>query len=150
DHPGGRRRRGARDRQGRQDRGGLDDVGHALDRPSRGRRRARRRAPRRVQGADREPGDDGGVRIFCVSIRSRVCLSIVLLAFATPHLLAQPVGEAETRKFFSCRTIVTWTVPQGTQVSYLGAGGKSYLWAPGNDTVLSGNWRVDPRATSAQ
>ena len=34
----------------------------ALDRPSRGRRRARRRAARRVQGADRKSGDDGGVR----------------------------------------------------------------------------------------
>jgi hypothetical protein len=35
-------------------------------------------------------------------------------------------------------------------VSYLGAGGKAYLWAPGNDTVLSGTWRVDPNATSPQ
>ena len=54
-------RRGACRRQERQDRGGLDDVGDALDRPPRGRRRARRPAARRVQGADREPGDDGGV-----------------------------------------------------------------------------------------
>jgi hypothetical protein len=79
-----------------------------------------------------------------------VFLSTVFLAFATAYAHAQPAGEAETRKFVSCRTLVTWTVPQGTQVSYLGAGGKAYLWAPGNDSVLSGNWRVDPRATARQ
>jgi len=83
------------------------------------------------------------VRI-CVTIR--VCLSTVF-ALAAVHAHAQQIGEAETRQFFSCRTILTWTAPQGTQVSYLGAGGKAFLWAPGNETVLSGNWRVDPRAT---
>lgn len=79
-----------------------------------------------------------------------VFLSTAFLALAVASAQAQLIGEAETRKFVSCRTIVTWTVPTGTQVSYLGAGGKAYLWAPGNDTVLSGNWRVDPRATSAR
>ena len=83
-----------------------------------------------------------------MAVRSRVCLSTVFVALAVTYAHAQQIGEAETRQFFSCRTIVTWTAPQGTQVSYLGAGGKAYLWAPGNDTVLSGNWRVDPRATS--
>ena len=85
-----------------------------------------------------------------MTVPSRVCLSAVLLALAATCANAQLVGEAETRKFVSCRTIVTWTVPQGTQVSYLGAGGKAYLWAPGNETVLSGNWRIDPRAASAR
>ena len=79
-----------------------------------------------------------------------VFLSTAFLAFAAAYAHAQSAGEAETRKFVTCRTLVTWTVPTGTQVSYLGAGGKAYLWAPGNDTVLSGNWRVDPRATSRQ
>jgi hypothetical protein len=73
---------------------------------------------------------------------------MVLFGLAAGSAHAQIVGEAETRKFVSCRTLVTWTGPQGTQVSYLGAGGKAYLWAPGNDMVLSGNWRIDPRATS--
>jgi len=82
--------------------------------------------------------------------RPTACLPAALLALAAVYAHAQPVGEAETRKFFGCRTIVTWSGAQGTQVSYLGAGGKAYLWAPGNDTVLSGNWRIDPRATSAQ
>ena len=77
-----------------------------------------------------------------------VFLSTAFLALATAYAYAQPVTEPEARKFFSCRTIVTWTAPQGTQVSYLGAGGNAYLWAPGNDTVLAGNWRIDPRATS--
>ena len=77
-------------------------------------------------------------------------LSTAFLALAVASAQAQLIGEAETRKFVSCRTIVTWTAPQGTQVSYLGAGGKAYLWAPGNETVLSGNWRIDPRATSAR
>ena len=85
-----------------------------------------------------------------MTVPSRVCLSAVLLALAATCANAQLVGEAETRKFVSCRTIVTWTAPQGTQVSYLGAGGKAYLWAPGNDTVQSGNWRIDPRAASGR
>jgi len=81
--------------------------------------------------------------------RRLLALAVVLVLIAT-CAQAQIVGEAETRKFVSCRTLVTWTGPQGTQVSYLGAGGKAYLWAPGNDTVLSGTWRVDPNATSPQ
>jgi hypothetical protein len=85
-----------------------------------------------------------------VTVRSRVCLPTVFVALAATYAHAQIVGEAETRKFVSCRTLVTWTAPQGTQVSYLGAGGKAYLWAPGNDTVLTGTWRVDPNATSPQ
>ena len=85
-----------------------------------------------------------------MAISSMACQSIMLLVLATVHAHAQIVGEAETRKFVSCRTLVTWTGPQGTQVSYLGAGNKAYLWAPGNDTVLSGTWRVDPNATSPQ
>ena len=85
-----------------------------------------------------------------MSRRSLAGLPTVVLVLTAACAHAQIVGEAETRKFVSCRTLVTWTGPQGTQVSYLGAGGKSYLWAPGNDTVLSGTWRVDPNATSRQ
>jgi hypothetical protein len=88
--------------------------------------------------------------LFCVTVRSCVCLSTLLVALSITCAHAQQIGEAETRKFVSCRTLVTWTAPQGTQVSYLGAGGKAYLWAPGNDTVLSGSWRIDPNATSRQ
>ena len=93
-----------------------------------------------------------------MTVRSRVCLSTLVVALsvtcaqicAPSYAHAQQIGEAETRKFVSCRTLVTWTAPQGTQVSYLGAGGKAYLWAPGNDAVLSGSWRIDPNATSRQ
>ena len=82
--------------------------------------------------------------------RSLACLPAVVLVLAAACAHAQINGEAETRKFVTCRTLVTWTGPQGTQVSYLGAGNKAYLWAPGSDTVLSGTWRVDPNATSRQ
>ncbi len=85
-----------------------------------------------------------------MSRRSLACLPAVVLVLAAACAHAQIVGEAETRKFVSCRTLITWTGPQGTQVSYLGAGNKAYLWAAGNDTVLSGTWRVDPNATSPQ
>jgi len=85
-----------------------------------------------------------------MSRRSLACLPAVVLVLAAACAHAQIIGEAETRKFVSCRTLVTWTGPQGTQVSYLGAGNKAYLWAAGNDTVLSGTWRVDPNATSPQ
>jgi hypothetical protein len=85
-----------------------------------------------------------------MSRRSLACLPAVVLVLAAACAHAQIIGEAETRKFVSCRTLITWTGPQGTQVSYLGAGNKAYLWAAGNDTVLSGTWRVDPNATSPQ
>ena len=85
-----------------------------------------------------------------MSRRSLAGLPAVALVLTVACAHAQITGEAETRKFVSCRTLVTWTGPQGTQVSYLGAGNKAYLWAPGNDTVLSGTWRVDPNATSPQ
>jgi len=85
-----------------------------------------------------------------MSRRSLAGLPAVALVLTVACAHAQITGEAETRKFVSCRTLITWTGPQGTQVSYFGAGGKSYLWAPGNDTVLSGTWRVDPNATSPQ
>src|SRR5215470_18905194 len=85
----------------------------------------------------------------CKTRRPLACLpAVVLLSASCAH--AQLLGEAETRKFVSCRTLITWTGPQGTQVSYLGAGGKAYLWAHSNDTVQSGSWRVDPNATSPQ
>lgn len=84
-----------------------------------------------------------------MTCRPVVGLSIALLALATPRAYAQ-VSEPETRRFFSCRTIVTFSAGQGTQVSYLSPTGKVYLWSPGNDTVLSGNWRIDPRASSGQ
>src|SRR5690349_25149665 len=80
--------------------------------------------------------------------RSLVRLPAVVLMLIVTCAHAQIIGEAETRKFVSCRTLITWTGPQGTQVSYLGAGGKAYLWAHSNDTVQSGTWRVDPHATS--
>ena len=85
-----------------------------------------------------------------MTVRSSVSLSTLLLMLTAAYAQAQQIGETETRRFFSCRTIVTWTAPQGTQVSYLGAGSKAYLWAPGNETVQSGNWRIDPRATSGR
>jgi len=85
-----------------------------------------------------------------MSRRSLARLPAVVLVLAAACAHAQIIGEAETRKFVTCRTLVTWTGPQGTQVSYLGAGNKAYLWAAGNDTVLSGTWRVDPNATSRQ
>ena len=77
-----------------------------------------------------------------MSRRSLAGLPAVALVLTVACAHAQITGEAETRKFVSCRTLVTWTGPQGTQVSYLGAGNKAYLWAPGNDTVLSGTWWV--------
>ena len=85
-----------------------------------------------------------------MSRRSLACLPAVVLVLAAACAHAQIIGEAETRKFVTCRTLITWTGPQGTQVSYLGAGNKAYLWAAGNDTVLSGTWRVDPNARSPQ
>src|SRR5262245_64316135 len=85
-----------------------------------------------------------------MSLRSLACLPAVVLVLTAACAHAQIVGEAETRKFVSCRTLITWTGPQGTHVSYLGAGGKAYLWAHGNDTVLAGTWRVDPNAMSPQ
>jgi hypothetical protein len=85
-----------------------------------------------------------------ITSRSPACLPAVGLLLAATCAHAQIIGEAETRKFVSCRTLITWTGPQGTQVSYLGAGGKAYLWAHSNDSVLSGTWRIDPNATSPQ
>ena len=90
------------------------------------------------------------ITAICDGCRSFVCRTVALLLLTVTCAHAQLLGEAETRKFVSCRTLITWTGPQGTQVSYLGAGGKAYLWAAGNDTVLSGTWRVEPNATSPQ
>ena len=61
DHPRGRHRRGARGGAQRQDRGRAHHERDHVVRPPRRRRRARRGADRRVQGADREPGDDAGL-----------------------------------------------------------------------------------------
>ena len=58
-----------------------------------------------------------------MSRRSLACLPAVVLMLTVACAHAQIIGEAETRKFVTCRTLITWTVPQGTHVSYLGAGG---------------------------
>ena len=61
DHSGGRRRRGTRGGAQRRACGRHHHERDAVLRSPRGRRRARRRTDRRVQAADRKPGDDGGV-----------------------------------------------------------------------------------------
>ena len=62
DHPRGRHQRGAGGGAERQDRGRAHHERDAVLRSPRHRRRARRRADRRVQAADRKPRDDDGVR----------------------------------------------------------------------------------------
>ena len=63
DHPRRRHRRGTRRGAQRQDRSRAHHERDHVVRSSRRRWRARRRADRRVQGADREPGDDAGVSV---------------------------------------------------------------------------------------
>ena len=61
DHPRGRRQRGAGGGAERQGRGRAHHERDAVLRSPRHRRRARRRADRRVQATDRKPRDDDGV-----------------------------------------------------------------------------------------
>lgn len=45
---------------------------------------------------------------------------------------------------------MTFSVSHGTQVEYLAADGRTYLWYPGNRVVLNGAWRYAPiRAAAA-
>ena len=52
--------------------------------------------------------------------------------------------------FFADRTRVTWGPSHGTQVAYTSRDGRSYLWYPGNPTVLAGRWEVRERAMNLQ
>ncbi|MBD0416219.1 hypothetical protein [Oryzicola mucosus] len=45
----------------------------------------------------------------------------------------------------SGQTIQAWNGGHGTQVEYLAANGRSYLWYPGNDKVVVGSWSVRNR-----
>lgn len=44
--------------------------------------------------------------------------------------------------FFGDRTILTYSAQHGTQVEYIAANGETFLWYPGNDAILRGQFAV--------
>lgn len=54
-------------------------------------------------------------------------------AYADPEVIAS---------FFADRTIVSHSPQHGTQVEYIAPNGTTFLWYPGNDTILRGTFNV--------
>ncbi|MBV9078895.1 MAG: hypothetical protein JO048_15645 [Methylobacteriaceae bacterium] len=42
------------------------------------------------------------------------------------------------------KTYLSFSPQHGTQVEYLSSDGRAYLWYPGNQQVLAGQWRAEP------
>ena len=66
-------------------------------------------------------------------------IGVTLLAAVLPVQAAQRGGV----------TTMTFGASHGTQVEYLGAQGRSYLWYPGNRVILDGRWRYTPFRTAS-
>jgi hypothetical protein len=72
-------------------------------------------------------------------------------AFAGPAGKAVvPMTEADARRFFVCRTRVSFDSGHGTQVSYMRPDGAVFLWYPGNSIVLPGKWDITTRETTTE
>jgi hypothetical protein len=56
---------------------------------------------------------------------------------------APGIGEAQSPRRFQNRTRVSYSRDHGTQVTFTAANGKAYLWYPGNNEVLVGDWAID-------
>ncbi len=50
-------------------------------------------------------------------------------------------SPAEVQKFLSNTTAKVWNM-HGTQIEYLAADGRTFLWYPGNAKVLPGRWKL--------
>ena len=55
------------------------------------------------------------------------------------------VPAAEARSALASQTGLSYDPQHGTQVSYATKNGSTYLWYPGNQVVVAGNWRVQSR-----
>jgi hypothetical protein len=54
-------------------------------------------------------------------------------------------ADVETvRAFKTDRTTTTWSAGYGLQISYTSPDGRVYLWYPGNNVILQGEWKVEP------
>lgn len=64
---------------------------------------------------------------------------------ATPRGASLPGAAADPEvvaAFFGDRTVLTHSPRHGTQVEYIAANGDSFLWYPGNETILRGAFAV--------
>ena len=62
-----------------------------------------------------------------------------------PILNAASTSAAEATSLVSNRTGLSSDPQHGTQISFATRDGKAYLWYPGNQVVLQGEWRTDTR-----
>lgn len=56
-------------------------------------------------------------------------------------LMGPPISESDARQAVSNRTIRTHS-EHGNQIEFIAANGRTRLWYPGNDVILSGQWKV--------
>jgi hypothetical protein len=60
------------------------------------------------------------------------------------------MGLPQARAGYANRTRLNLTTSHGPQVTYTSADGKTYLWYPGNQVILSGEWKVELREARRQ
>lgn len=65
-----------------------------------------------------------------------------LLTAAAPSA-ASAQEAANIRSAYAGKTRMTYSSGHGTQVEYVAPDGRSFLWYPGNRTVLPGRWKLD-------
>ena len=63
--------------------------------------------------------------------------------FAMLSLYFALAGIANAQDPLLGRTVMLHDANQGTQVIYLGRAGRTYLWHPSSQQVISGRWRVE-------
>jgi len=51
--------------------------------------------------------------------------------------------ESQLRAIMSDTTILAHDPEHGTQVEYTSAGGRCYLWYPGNQVIMRGEWKLE-------
>jgi hypothetical protein len=51
-------------------------------------------------------------------------------------------SQAKLNKFLKDSTLLSFSSFYGTQIEYLGADGRTFLWYPGNSVLVTGQWKV--------
>lgn len=87
-------------------------------------------------------------------IRAMAVIGLMALAGcgARSYGMAMSAGNdpATLTRIVSNATTTSRSGQHGTQVEYLSADGRSFLWYPGNRALVPGQWKVEGRGGSAQ
>ena len=92
------------------------------------------------------------LRLFALAVASSLTANAAFAESGSPAAGATATGMTlkEARRFFVCRTHMSFDEGHGTQVFYVHPDGTEFLWYPGNNIVVTTKWQFVARVTSLE